>query len=71
MLFTKILLVCPKFDRWEGVQSLTQMSQMVMPQSGYGGGVSDLIGTMSLNTVFFGRHPLYGQYIGKNRMKQA
>ena len=29
------------------------MSQMLMSQSGYGGGVSDLIGTMSLNLFFF------------------
>ena len=29
------------------------MSQLLMSQIGYGGGVSGLIGTMSLNTVFF------------------
>ena len=41
------------FYRWKGVRSPTQMSQLLMSQSGYGGGVSGLIGTMSLNTFFF------------------
>ena len=43
----------PNFYRWEGVRSPTQMSQLLMSQSGYGGGGVCLIGTMSLSTFFF------------------
>ena len=53
---SKSFYYVPNFDRWEGVRSQNQMSQLLMSQSGYGGGgeVSGLIGTLSLNPFLWG-----------------